>query len=87
MCRASRKLLSSILFIQEDDTLNGRVDDTPEARQITILRQVKAEKEQDSSSLYKHIGYKVCIILHIFSYRMHSILFTNAIFLIVCNMW
>lgn len=51
-----------ILFIQEDDTLSGGIDDTPEARQITLLRQVKAEKEQDSSSSYKHIGYKVCTV-------------------------
>lgn len=45
----------------EDDVLNGGIDDTPETRQIILLRQVKAEKEQDSSSLYKHIGYK-CVI-------------------------
>lgn len=61
MCHVSRKLFLLILFIQEDNTLN-RIDDTPEARQIALLRQVKAEKEQDSSSLYKHIGYKVCTI-------------------------
>lgn len=44
----------------EDDALSGGIDDTPEARQITLLRQVKAEKEQDSSS-YKHIGYKCTV--------------------------
>ncbi|KMQ93394.1 zz-type zinc finger-containing protein 3-like protein [Lasius niger] len=49
-----------LLTESEDDTLN-RIDDTPEARQIALLRQVKAEKEQDSSSLYKHIGYKCTI--------------------------
>ncbi|KAM0732787.1 ZZ-type zinc finger-containing protein 3 [Formica fusca] len=45
----------------EDDTLNGGIDDTPEARQINLLCQVKAEKEQDSSFSYKHIGYKCTI--------------------------
>ncbi|XP_029171035.1 ZZ-type zinc finger-containing protein 3 isoform X2 [Nylanderia fulva] len=45
----------------EDDTLNKRIDDTPETRQLVLLRQVKAEKEQDSSSLYKHVGYKCTI--------------------------
>ncbi|XP_050447352.1 ZZ-type zinc finger-containing protein 3 [Cataglyphis hispanica] len=45
----------------EDDILNGGIDDTPEARQINLLRQVKAEKEQNSSFLYKHIGYKCTI--------------------------
>ncbi|KAL6442811.1 hypothetical protein ACFW04_002700 [Cataglyphis niger] len=50
------------LFVaQEDDILNGGIDDTPEARQINLLRQVKAEKEQNSSFLYKHIGYKCTI--------------------------
>lgn len=60
-CSASDENKEQFAAESEDDTLNKSVDDTPEARQITLLRQVKAEKEQDSSSLYKHIGYKCTI--------------------------
>ncbi|EZA51491.1 hypothetical protein DMN91_000557 [Ooceraea biroi] len=41
-----------------DNTTSRGSDDNPELRQISLLRQVKAEKEQDSSSMYKHVGYK-----------------------------
>ncbi|XP_036138970.1 ZZ-type zinc finger-containing protein 3 isoform X2 [Monomorium pharaonis] len=44
----------------EDDTPNGGSDDNPELRQINLLRQVKAEKEQDSP-IYKHVGYKCTV--------------------------
>lgn len=64
-------MFSLIFFIQEDDALSGGIDDTPEARQITLLRQVKAEKEQDSSS-YKHIGYKVCTVYSFYIYYMYK---------------
>jgi hypothetical protein len=46
---------------QEDDATSGGSDDNPELRHINLLRQVKAEKEQDLSSMYEHIGYKVYI--------------------------
>ena len=52
---------TNIIF-QEDDTLNGGSDDSPEIRQLNLLRQVKAEKAQDSP-VYKHVGYKVRILL------------------------
>ncbi|KAH0946503.1 hypothetical protein HN011_003237 [Eciton burchellii] len=45
----------------EDDATSGGSDDNPELRHINLLRQVKAEKEQDLSSMYEHIGYK-CVI-------------------------
>lgn len=80
------KLFSLILFIQEDDILNGGIDDTPEARQINLLRQVKAEKEQNSSFSYKHIGYKVCtIFIQLYIYICIKFLFTD-IFFTVYNM-
>ncbi|KYQ59240.1 ZZ-type zinc finger-containing protein 3 [Trachymyrmex zeteki] len=44
----------------EDDTLNGGSDDSPEIRQLNLLRQVKAEKAQDSS-MYNHVGYKCTV--------------------------
>jgi len=48
-----------ITNFQEDDATSGGSDDNPELRHINLLRQVKAEKEQDLSSVYEHIGYKV----------------------------
>lgn len=53
-----------LLFFQEDDTPNVGSDDNPELRQINLLRQVKAEKEQDSPA-YKHVGHKVRTIISI----------------------
>lgn len=50
-----------VLEESEDDSKSGVMDDNPELRQIELLRQVKAEKEQDSSSAYKHVGYKCTI--------------------------
>lgn len=45
----------------EEDTGSSIIEDNPELRHIELLRQVKAEKEQEDSSMYKHVGYK-CII-------------------------
>lgn len=42
----------------EDDAGNSIIDDNPELRHIELLRQVKIEKEQNSSPTYKHVGYK-----------------------------
>ncbi|XP_011155329.2 ZZ-type zinc finger-containing protein 3 [Solenopsis invicta] len=44
----------------EDEASNGGSYDNPELRQINLLRQVKAEKEQDSP-VYKHVGYKCTV--------------------------
>ncbi|KAL6261636.1 hypothetical protein P5V15_006724 [Pogonomyrmex californicus] len=44
-----------------EDDINGGGDDNSELRQINLLRQVKAEKEQDPSSAYKHVGYKCTV--------------------------
>ncbi|XP_014471794.1 PREDICTED: ZZ-type zinc finger-containing protein 3 [Dinoponera quadriceps] len=44
----------------EEDTINEGMNDNPELRQIELLRQVKIEKEQDSST-YKNIGFKCTI--------------------------
>lgn len=54
-------------YVQEEDAVNGEIDDNPELRQIKLLRQVKTEKEQDSPA-YKNIGYKVCITFSLMSY-------------------
>ena len=45
----------------EDDAGNSTIDDNPELRHIELLRQVKAEKEENSSSVFKHVGYKCSI--------------------------
>lgn len=45
----------------EDDAGTSFIDDNPELRHIELLKQVKTEKEQDTSPLYKHVGYKCSI--------------------------
>lgn len=84
-----------IIFFQEDDTLNGGSDDNPELRQINLLRQVKAEKEQDSPA-YKHVGYKVLLFLSaMFFYLLFfytaivhiKLLLINNIFPTVYSVW
>ncbi|XP_014606626.1 PREDICTED: ZZ-type zinc finger-containing protein 3 [Polistes canadensis] len=45
----------------EDDIGNICTNDNPELRQIELIRQVKAEKEQESYPVYKHVGYK-CMV-------------------------
>lgn len=45
----------------EDDAGNSIIDDNPELRHIELLKEVKIEKEQNLSPIYKHIGYKCSI--------------------------
>lgn len=45
----------------EDDIGNGGMEDNTELRQIELLRQIKTEKEDQSSQTDQHFGYK-CIV-------------------------
>ncbi|XP_015182795.1 PREDICTED: ZZ-type zinc finger-containing protein 3 [Polistes dominula] len=45
----------------EDDIGNICTNDNSELRQIELIKQVKAEKEHESYSVYKHVGYK-CMV-------------------------
>ena len=47
-----------IMEDSEDEAGNSIIDDNPELRHIDLLKVVKAEKEQSSSPVYKHIGHK-----------------------------
>ena len=47
-----------IMEDSEDEAGNSIIDDNPELRHIDLLKEVKAEKEQSSSPVYKHIGHK-----------------------------
>lgn len=58
-------MLCCWLLLQEDEAGNSIIDDNPELRHIDLLKEVKAEKEQSSSPVYKHIGHKVCELLSI----------------------
>ncbi|XP_066600529.1 ZZ-type zinc finger-containing protein 3-like [Prorops nasuta] len=45
----------------EEDVENNVLGDTPELRQIELLREIKVEKEQGNSVTYTHFGYKCTI--------------------------